>query len=68
MPEKTQELLTMLDSMIDEVIATKYQRRLNPLYDPELAEAINVRPYRNLRNLQVQEVSEQERQAAQRRD
>ncbi|MGB0258893.1 MAG: sulfatase/phosphatase domain-containing protein, partial [Coraliomargarita sp.] len=68
MPEKTQELFTMLDGMIDEVIATKYQRRPNPLYDPELAEAINARPYRNLRNLPVQEVSEQERQAAQRRD
>lgn len=68
MPEKTQALFTMLDRMINDVVPKKYQRRPNPLYDPEKNAAINAKPYHNLRNLPVEEVSEKERQAAKRRD
>ncbi len=68
MPEKTQELFRALDGMINEVVPNKYQRKPNPLYDPKMAAAIKAKPYRNLRNLPVEEVSEKERQAAKRRD
>lgn len=56
MPEKTQELFTLLDNMLNEVVPAKYQRRPNPLYDPEANARSAAPPYRNLRNLPVEAV------------
>ncbi|VGO13552.1 Arylsulfatase [Pontiella desulfatans] len=57
MPEKTTELFKLLDEMIDEVVPMKYQRRPNPLYDPEANAKSKVSPYRNLRNLPIPTVA-----------
>ena len=68
MPEKTKELFKMLDEMTDEVVPKKYQRRPNPLYDPKMNAEINAQPYRNLRGLPVETVSEKEKEAAAEKD
>ena len=57
MPEKTQELIKLLDTTLDEVVPKKYQRRPNPLYDPEANAKSKAQPYRNLRNLPVEKTN-----------
>ena len=57
MPEKAQELFKQIDVMIDEVVPAKYQRRPNPLYDPEANANSKAPPYRNLRNLPVEKTN-----------
>nr|WP_136079067.1 hypothetical protein [Pontiella desulfatans] len=57
MPEKAQELVKQIDVIIDEVVPLKYQRRPNPLYDPEANANSKLRPYRNLRNLPVEKLT-----------
>jgi len=57
MPEKRQELFKLIDETLDEVVPAKYQRRPNPLYDPEANAKSELRPYRNLRNLPVEKTN-----------
>ena len=57
MPEKRQELFKLIDETLDEVVPAKYQRRPNPLYDPEANAKSEVPPYRNLRNLPVEKTN-----------
>ena len=59
MPEKTQELFELLDGMLDDVVPAKYQRRANPFYDPEANAESKAPPYRNLRNLPVEQTKAQ---------
>jgi len=57
MPEKRQELFKLIDETLDKVVPPKYQRRPNPLYDPEANAKSELRPYRNLRNLPVEKTN-----------